>query len=190
MASVSSQIIENSNASAISAQTKAANTQTSTSSSSVSSFDFLKLMTMQLQYQDPTNPMDNSEMLAQEAQFATLEQMEALQSSFSSFSNIYQANSLMGQIVEVTHNDNAIVGKVDYIDFSDSKGASVSVKGTLYPLSEVTKVCPDGNSSTDSDKTNNLLSSIGSALDKLTGSVSDIAQKLLGSSESDNPEVE
>lgn len=186
MASVSSQIIENSNASAISGQTaKATSTQTSTSSSTVSSFDFLKLMTMQLQYQDPTNPMDNSEMLAQEAQFATLEQMEALQSSFSSFSNIYQANSLMGQIVEVTHNDNAIVGKVDYIDFSDSNGASVSVNGTLYPLSEVTKVCPDYTSSSDSEETKNLLSSIGNTLEKLTGSVSDIAQKILGSSNSE-----
>ena len=48
------------------------------------------------------NPMDNSQMLAQEAQFATLEQMEALTNSFSQFSNMYQANSLLGQNVEVS----------------------------------------------------------------------------------------
>lgn len=34
--------------------------------------DFLKLLTTQLQNQDPTNPMDNNDMLAQMAQFTTL----------------------------------------------------------------------------------------------------------------------
>lgn len=34
--------------------------------------DFLKLMTTQLQQQDPFSPMDNKEMLAQMAQFSSL----------------------------------------------------------------------------------------------------------------------
>ncbi|WP_232493521.1 flagellar hook assembly protein FlgD [Novosphingobium kaempferiae] len=34
--------------------------------------DFIKLMTAQLKQQDPTNPTDNSEMLAQMAQFSSL----------------------------------------------------------------------------------------------------------------------
>ncbi|MCW1428831.1 flagellar hook assembly protein FlgD [Novosphingobium sp. JCM 18896] len=34
--------------------------------------DFLKLLTTQLQNQDPTDPMDNSQMLAQMAQFTSL----------------------------------------------------------------------------------------------------------------------
>ena len=34
--------------------------------------DFLKLMTVQLQQQDPFEPMDNKEMLAQMAQFTSL----------------------------------------------------------------------------------------------------------------------
>lgn len=34
--------------------------------------DFLKLLTAQLTQQDPTNPMDNSQMLAQMAQFTSL----------------------------------------------------------------------------------------------------------------------
>ncbi|RZJ98345.1 MAG: flagellar biosynthesis protein FlgD [Novosphingobium sp.] len=34
--------------------------------------DFLKLLTTQLQHQDPTDPMDNSQMLAQMAQFTSL----------------------------------------------------------------------------------------------------------------------
>ena len=37
--------------------------------------DFLKLMSTQLQYQDPINPLKNEEMAAQLAQFSSLEQM-------------------------------------------------------------------------------------------------------------------
>ena len=34
--------------------------------------DFLKLMTVQMQHQDPFDPVDNKEMLAQMAQFSSL----------------------------------------------------------------------------------------------------------------------
>ena len=136
--SVSSQIIQNSN---ITAQTRANQTSAETkSNSSVSSQDFLYLLTQQLQYQDPMNPMDNSEMLAQEAQFATLEQMEALTSSFSQFSNVYQANSLLGQCVRVEVDGQGYVGIVEGVDFSDSSGASVFVGERYYPLSSITNV--------------------------------------------------
>ena len=139
--SVSSQITQNAN---MTAQTRAKE-QVSTlneSSSTVNSKDFLFLLTQQLQYQDPMNPMDNSEMLAQEAQFATLEQMEALTSSFSQFSNIYQANSLLGQSVEVNVNGKKTTGTVEYVDFSDKDGASVSIGGKMFPLDSVSKVYP------------------------------------------------
>ena len=136
--SVSSQIIQNSN---ITAQTRASQTSAETkSNSSVSSQDFLYLLTQQLQYQDPMNPMDNSEMLAQEAQFATLEQMEALTSTFTQFSNVYQANSLLGQCVRVEVDGQGYVGIVEGVDFSDSSGASVFVGERYYPLSSITNV--------------------------------------------------
>ena len=52
-------------------------TTTSTAKNSLSglgSADFLKLMTEQLKQQDPTKPADNSQMLAQMAQFTSLSQ--------------------------------------------------------------------------------------------------------------------
>lgn len=59
--------------------TSVINTSASTStSSSKSGFaalgqaDFLKLLTTQLQMQDPSDPVDNKEMLAQMAQFSSL----------------------------------------------------------------------------------------------------------------------
>lgn len=150
MATVSEQIIANTNYSQMAAAASKSTAQTK-SSTSINSQAFLRLLTEQLKYQDPMNPMDNSEMLAQEAQFATLEQMEALTSTFSSFSNIYQANSLLGQCVRVEVDGKAAVGIVEGVDFSDSNGASVFVGDRYFPLSSITNVYylteapPDGS---------------------------------------------
>ena len=163
---VSSQIIQNAN---MTAQNRANQTTTSESNSTVSSKDFLFLLTQQLQYQDPMNPMDNSEMLAQEAQFATLEQMEALTSSFSQFSSIYQANSLLGQNVEVSVDGKETKGAVEYVDFSDTNGASVSIGGKMYPLSSVTKVYPqDTNIEAQEENTNFFKAGVASIANNLT----------------------
>ncbi len=42
---------------------------------------FLKLMTMQLKYQNPLDPMDNKDMMAQMAQFTSVEQLKNLSMS-------------------------------------------------------------------------------------------------------------
>lgn len=42
--------------------------------------EFLKLLTTQLQYQDPLDPMDNTQFITQLAQFSTLESMKAMES--------------------------------------------------------------------------------------------------------------
>lgn len=48
--------------------------------------DFLKLLTAQLTQQDPTNPMDNSEMLAQMAQFTSLSNSTEMNSTLKAIS--------------------------------------------------------------------------------------------------------
>ena len=186
MSSISEQIINDKNLATVTAQTTSA--QTTKTSTSVSSSDFLNLLCMQLQYQDPTNPTDNSEMLAQEAQFVSLEAMENLSSSFAQFSNVYQANSLMGQVVEVSVDDNTVVGTVDYVDFSDKSGASISVGGNMYPLSSVTKVFPESSFTPDND--NSVLDSIQDALGKIANNISNIANKVLGNNEQNNDDIQ
>lgn len=152
MSTISEQITTNKNFNTMAkaAQQQAAGTASSTS---IKSQDFLNLLCMQLEYQDPTNPTDNSQMLAQEAQFASLESMEQLTNSFTNFSSIYQANSLMGQKVEVKTDGGTKTGTVGYVDFSDTNGASVNIDGTNYPLSSVTKVYGSASNTSDEDKT-------------------------------------
>lgn len=172
--SVSNQIIQNANLTQQNKAKEQLNTLNE-SNSSVSSKDFLFLLTQQLQYQDPMNPMDNSQMLAQEAQFATLEQMEALTSSFSQFSNIYQANSLLGQNVEVNIDGKKSSGVVEYVDFSDTKGASISISGKMYPLSSVSKVYPQDTKV--QEETTNFFTA---AANSIAQNVHDIANKIIG----------
>lgn len=197
MTVTSSQLVQEQNqATAARVASQQTNT-TSTSSSSISSSDFLFLLTQQLQYQDPMNPMDNSEMLAQEAQFATLEQMEALTSSFTQFSSMYQANSLLGQKVEVMVSGKATTGVVEYVDYSDSSGAAVSIDGKMYPLNSVTKVYPEGTSADSEVSQEEHNSFVRDALSYLAVNFKEFAQKIsehlgieFGDSENTTPPTE
>jgi len=62
-----------------------AGTGTSKKTDSLGQADFLRLMTEQLQHQDPLNPMENSEFLGQLAQFSTVQGIQGLQTSMDSF---------------------------------------------------------------------------------------------------------
>ena len=59
-------------ASAATSAAKAATTTAKNSWGALGANDFVKLLTAQLQNQDPTAPVDNSQMIAQLAQFSSL----------------------------------------------------------------------------------------------------------------------
>lgn len=54
--------------------------------------DFLKLMTTQLQNQDPFSPMENTEFLSQMAQFGTVSGVDRLNGSFDSLATALNGN--------------------------------------------------------------------------------------------------
>lgn len=64
---------------------------------------FLELMITQMNNQNPLSPQDNSEFVAQLAQFSSVEGLERLNTSFNSFmsNNALQASSLVGRSVTV-----------------------------------------------------------------------------------------
>lgn len=53
---------------------------------------FLQILTTQLQNQDPTQPMEDREMIAQMAQFSTLEQISSLNQAFNQFFSSQQGD--------------------------------------------------------------------------------------------------
>ncbi|MCL2236287.1 MAG: hypothetical protein FWB98_07610 [Defluviitaleaceae bacterium] len=79
---------------------------------------FLNLLITQLRHQDPLNPMDDRDFIAQLAQFSSLEQMQNLNATF----NRSQAFGMMGQHVMATHRNpitGALVetaGRVDSVE--------------------------------------------------------------------------
>ena len=57
---------------------------------------FLQLLITQLQNQDPTNPMDDREFIAQMAQFSSLEQMQNMTKAMESLLVSQQQTQMMG----------------------------------------------------------------------------------------------
>ncbi len=72
-----------------------ASTTTSNSSSSLSQADFLKLMTEQLQHQDPLKPMDNSQMVSQMAQLSTVQGIGDLNKTVTALSSSMSSDQIL-----------------------------------------------------------------------------------------------
>jgi flagellar basal-body rod modification protein FlgD len=79
---------------------------------------FLKLFVAQLQHQDPMNPMNDSEFMAQMASFSTLEQVTNLAIANERSSTI----GLLGRTVTYTDKDNVThTGTVEKVTTKDGK---------------------------------------------------------------------
>lgn len=80
--------------------------------------DFLQVLLAQLQFQDPLEPLDNSEFIAQFAQLTNLEQTQQMNDKLETLlamQNGAQAINLIGRSVEVATNTGVIVGDVTAI---------------------------------------------------------------------------
>jgi flagellar basal-body rod modification protein FlgD len=106
--------------------------------------DFLKLLTAQLKNQDPLNPMDNTEYVAQMTSFSSLEQMQALTKSFDQ-QGIATSSNYLGKTVTVarTGSDGKpapdLTGVVTGVSV-DSGKPQLMINGTPYAISAVKSV--------------------------------------------------
>jgi flagellar basal-body rod modification protein FlgD len=104
----------------------ATSTSTTAANQTLGESDFLTLLTTQLQNQNPLSPMDDTQSVAELAQFSSLQATSNLASSFSTFesnSAVTQAGSLLGKSVSVSS--------------TDSSGNSSTVAGTINSIQVV-----------------------------------------------------
>ena len=128
---------------------------TSTGSSSDKEM-FLNLMVAQLRYQDPMNPADSGEFLAQNAQFTSLEKMQdvadqtaALLSAQISFG----AAGMVGKNVSYVNSDgttaSGVVGSVSY----SASGPQLQIGDTSVTLGQISTIAASPSATAPSTST-------------------------------------
>lgn len=103
--------------------------------------DFLQILITQLQHQDPSEPMEDREFIAQMAQFSSLEQMTNMSSQFTELSATLkgaQAMNLIGRDVEVVQGDTIIKGSVEAV--TGGAFPQMLVGGAYYDFDDISKV--------------------------------------------------
>jgi flagellar basal-body rod modification protein FlgD len=99
-------------------------TSTSSAATSLGANEFLTLLTTQLANQDPLNPMDDTQSVAQLAQFSQLQAQQNLEDSFTSFDQnfgILQSSGILGKnvVANDTSTGGSTSGTVSGISFSN-----------------------------------------------------------------------
>ena len=117
---------------------------TADANSSLDKDAFLQLLVAQMKYQDPLEPTDNTEYVAQLAQFSSLEAMNNMSESM----DLQRATALVGKTVTVASTNETtgvtteVTGTVDYVTHSGSK-TFLTINGNQYNVDDVKQVWDD-----------------------------------------------
>ncbi len=102
--------------------------------------DFLKLLAVQFQSQDPMKPMEDSAFIAQMAQFTSLEQSSAMNTTMAQMraeQRVATANSYLGLVAVVEDADgNLKSGQVTAVD-TTTDTPKLEIDGEYYNVSAV-----------------------------------------------------
>jgi flagellar basal-body rod modification protein FlgD len=106
---------------------------------------FLKLLVAQMRYQDPSKPVDSSQMMSQTATFTQVEKLEQLATQNASLLALQRSTSagaLVGRTVTYTSSTGASVsGVATSVRLgSDNSEAVVMVGGVQVPMGRVTEI--------------------------------------------------
>ncbi len=129
------------------ATTSSATTTNSLQSLTVS--DFTQMLVTELQNQDPTQPMSNTDLMNQVSQIQAIESNQQLTSTLQSVAlgqSIASAGSLIGATVKgLDAKGNAVTGTVSSVSIS-SGSALLNVGTSSLPLNNVTNISPASSS--------------------------------------------
>jgi flagellar basal-body rod modification protein FlgD len=130
----------------------ARSTSSTTGSSQLGKQDFLKLLMAQMRNQDPMKPMDDTQTIAQMAQFSALEATQQLIATLQKSSNtqtVFQAGALIGKYIQAGAADGTtITGTVSDVEFTTTDGAiapTLLVDGQSVDYSSITRVSSTPN---------------------------------------------
>jgi flagellar basal-body rod modification protein FlgD len=106
----------------------------------LSTDDFLKLFLAQLQNQDPTKPMDDSQMLTQLSQMSQIQTMQQIEKALSG-SQLAQSSSLIGKhVTGLDVNGKALDGVVTSVTQSNDAGLVLKVGDQYIKPDDVVNV--------------------------------------------------
>jgi flagellar basal-body rod modification protein FlgD len=100
--------------------------------------DFLKLLVTQMTSQDPLNPQNATDFVAQLAQFSSLQSTQTMQSGIASM----QANNLIGRTVIVNSSNGTLATGVISAVQMQAGTPEIIVNGQSYGLGDITSILP------------------------------------------------
>ncbi|MGO8688215.1 MAG: flagellar hook capping FlgD N-terminal domain-containing protein [Thermoguttaceae bacterium] len=124
---------------------------------SLSPQDFLQMLITELQDQDPTQPVSNTEILQEVSQIDNIETNQnlsstltavALEQSMSTASNLLNMN-----VTAEDSSGNTVSGPVSSISIANGM-ATLNINGTSVPFSNVTSISPAGSTASATSQTN------------------------------------
>ncbi|KAF0096119.1 MAG: flagellar basal-body rod modification protein FlgD [Puniceicoccaceae bacterium 5H] len=105
--------------------------------------DFFSLLLTQLTNQNPLDPMNDQEFVAQMAQFSSLEKMTDMNTQMSTLTQSQSsliAQSYLGQDVTVQVDDTTTVqGKIESVSLNKGE-VKIQIDGQSYSLDQITEV--------------------------------------------------
>jgi flagellar basal-body rod modification protein FlgD len=105
--------------------------------------DFLKLIVAQMSSQDPMKPVDDTQFVAQMAQFSTLQATTSMQQNIAQMSSqqsFLQANGLIGRNVSLLDGQGALINGTVGSVLMTSGTPQIVVNGQPYDLSTLLSV--------------------------------------------------
>ena len=111
---------------------------------SLTTADFFNLLVAQLQYQDPLDPMSDTDFINQLAELSTVSGIQTLNTNFSDMLSLQQlsgGSSLIGQTVNYTPSGSTTAAQGTVSALSINQGqVQLQINGQAVPLANVTGV--------------------------------------------------